>query len=144
MSATPQNSQKSNENRWKKGCHKRPRKKHRQIDTVRSHVLKLVAKGQPKGSKLEPEAEPNSSKIDALASYMQQSVILLSQEAPGGGYRLKKHRKSTQKRWKHIDKLLTNPTHNASTQDMLADILAEFPLVQAAKPRPLFQDSFGI
>ena len=54
-------------------------KKCRQIDTVGSHVLKKVPKGYPKGSKLEPEAEPNSSKIDALASRMQQSFVFLSQ-----------------------------------------------------------------
>ena len=71
-------------------------KKRRQIDTLWSHVLKKVPKGQPKGSKLEPEMEEKSSKIDALASQMQQSFIFLSQEDPGGGYRLKKHRKSIQ------------------------------------------------
>ena len=68
----------------------------RQIDTVGSHVLKKVPKAEPKGSKLEPETEPKPSKIDALASQMQLSFIFLSQEDPGGGYRLKKHWKSMQ------------------------------------------------
>ena len=78
------------------GGQKRPRKKRREIDTVGRNVLKKVPKGQPKGSQMEPETEPKSSKIDTLASQMQQSFIFLSQEDPGGGYRLKKHRKSAQ------------------------------------------------
>ena len=48
-------------------------------------MLKKVPKGQPKGSQMEPETEPKSLKIDALASRMQQSFIFLSQEDPGGG-----------------------------------------------------------
>ena len=78
------------------GGQKRPRKKRREIDTVGRNVLKKVPKGQPKGSKMEPETEPQSSKIDALASQMQQSFIFLSREDPGGGYRLKKHQKPIQ------------------------------------------------
>ena len=45
-------------------------------------------------------------------------------------------------RWKHVDKVLAIPNHNASTQAVLADIPAEFPPVQAVKPRALFQNSF--
>ena len=90
------------------GGQKRPRKKRREIDTVGRNVLKKVPKGQPKGSQMEPETEPKSSKIDTLASQMQQSFIFLSQEDPGGGYRLKKHRKSIQntieQRKTHISK----------------------------------------
>ena len=77
------------------GGQKRPRKKRRIIDTVGRNVLKKVPKGEPKGPQMEPKTEPKSSKIDALASQMQQSFIFLSQEDPGGGYRLKKHQKST-------------------------------------------------
>ena len=78
------------------GGQKRPRKTRREIDTVGRNVLKKVPKGQPKGSQMEPETEPKSSKIDTLASQMHQSFIFLSREDPGGGYRLKKHKKSIQ------------------------------------------------
>ena len=45
-------------------------------------------------------------------------------------------------RLKHVDKILADPNHNASTQAVLADIPAEFPPVQAVKPRAVFQKSF--
>ena len=39
---------------------KGPGKTRRQIDSVDSHVLKNVPKGQPKGSKMEPKTNPKS------------------------------------------------------------------------------------
>ena len=50
------------------------------LTLVGRNVLEKVPKGQPKGSKMESETEPKSSKIDPLASQMQQSFIFLSQE----------------------------------------------------------------
>ena len=71
-------------------------KKRREIDTVGRNVFKKVPKGQPKGPQMEPKTEPKSTKIDTLASQMQQSFIFLSQEDPGDGYQLKKHKKPIQ------------------------------------------------
>ena len=41
-----------------------------------------------------------------------------------------------------VKNILANPIQNVSTQPLLADIPAEFPPVQAVKPRALFQNSF--
>ena len=105
-------------------------------------MLKKVPKGQPKGSQMEPETEPKSSKIDTLASQMQQSFILLSREDPGGGYRLKKHQKLYKIRHNIIKNILANPIQNVSTQPLLADIPAEFPPVRAVETHAHFRKSF--
>ena len=77
MSATPKMLNNRLKIDVKREVTKRSMKNRRQIDTVGSLVLKKVPKGQPD-------------------SQMQQSFIFLSQEDPGGGYRLKKHRNSVQ------------------------------------------------
>ena len=124
------------------GGQKRPRKKRREIDTVGRNVLKKVPKGQPKGPQMEPKMEPTSSKIDTLASQMQQSFIFLSQEDPGDGYRLKKHQNLYKIRHNIVNNILANPIQNVSAQTVLADIPAEFPPVRAVKPHAHFRNSF--
>ena len=58
-------------------------------------------------SQSNPKSFQNRLKIDTFASQVSQSFTLLSQEGPGGGCRLKNHRKSTKKQQNNCKPTIT-------------------------------------